>query len=102
MAAPAYRHLARQLTLPDLLWKRGQIRLTMETPGWEFLVASIAEHESRMTAQLLNETTKAEDIPRLRGLVAGLRSMQEAADAILTLADEREAEALKAQETAHG
>lgn len=101
MAAAAYRHLARQLELPDLLTQADLVRATMATPGWEIVVASIAEHESRMLAQLLNASTRAEEIPRLRGLVDGLRSMQEAADSILSLADEREADAtrrLQAQE----
>lgn len=93
MAAAAYRHLARQLEDPDLFTSADLLRETMATPGWKLLVDSIAEHESRMLAQLLNETTKPEEIPRLRGLVQGLRSVHEAADSILALADEREADA---------
>jgi hypothetical protein len=102
MAAAAYRHLARQMELPDLLTQADLVREAMATPGWEFVVASIAEHEGRMLAQLLHETTKPEEIPRLRGLVNGLRSMQEAADSIVTLAEERlrdaQRESARAQE----
>lgn len=103
MAAAAYRHLSRQLELPDLLRRADLVRETMASPGWEIVLAEISEHESRMIAQLLNETTKADDIPRLRGLVTGLRAMQEAADSILELAMEREREANQrtAQETAN-
>jgi hypothetical protein len=93
MAAAAYRHLVRQLELPDLLLQADLVRATTATPGWKILVDAIGEHESRMLAQLLNETTKAEEVPRLRGLVNGLRSAQEAADSILTLAEERLSEA---------
>lgn len=103
MAAAAYRHLARQLELPDLLRQAEMIRDTMATEGWGYIAASIAEHEQKMLAQLLNETTPAEDIPRLRGLVTGLKSMQEAAQSILDLATEREQEmrARNAQEHTH-
>lgn len=93
MVAAAYRHLARQLELPDLLVKADDVRETIATPGWEFLVASVAEHESRMTAQLLNASTPAEEVTRLRGLLAGLRCLSEAAESILALAEQREAEA---------
>jgi hypothetical protein len=80
------------------LVKADHVRETIATPGWEFLVASVAEHESRMTAQLLNGTTAPEEVTRLRGLIAGLRCITEAAEAILALADEREKEAIaKAQ-----
>lgn len=95
MAAAAYRHLVRQLELPDLLTQADLVRETVATPGWQIVLAAVAEHESRMLAQLLNETTRPEEIPRLRGLVAGLKSMHEAADSILSLAEEREAEANK-------
>jgi hypothetical protein len=93
MQAAGYRHLARQLEDPDLFRIADEIKETMATPGWGFVVDSIAEHERRMTNQLLNETAKDEDIPRLRGLVVGLRSMQEAAQSILALADEHETKA---------
>lgn len=93
MQAAGYRHLARQLEDPDLFRIVEEIKETMATPGWGFVVDSIAEHERRMTTQLLNETCKDEDIPRLRGLVAGLRSMQEAAQSIQAFADERLAKA---------
>lgn len=102
MAAAAYRHLARQLELPDLLMQADLVRETMASPGWKLVVDSIAEHEQKMLAQLLNETTKPEEIPRLRGLVTGLRSMQEAADSIVSLAEERlrdaQRESARAQE----
>jgi hypothetical protein len=104
MAAAAYRHLARQWEDPDLFRNADLLRETMATPGWTFVLDAIAEHERRMVAQLLNETTRAEEIPRLRGLVSGLRAMSEAADSILSLAVEREQEArkrAKAQETAN-
>jgi hypothetical protein len=103
MAAPAYRHLARQLNDRDLFMQAELIRETIATPGWKFLVDSIGEHESKMLHQLLNETTKAEEIPRLRGLVQGLRSIHEAAESILAFADERadKARSAAAQENTH-
>lgn len=81
------------MELPDLLRKADEVRHVIEHPGFKFLVDSIAEREGKMLARLLNESTRPEDIPRLRGLVAGLRSIHEAADSILTFADEREKEA---------
>lgn len=103
MAAAAYRHLSRQLDLPDLNVRADLVRETMASPGWEIVAAEIAEHESRMTKRLLHETTSPEDVPYLRGLVNGLRSMAEAAESIVALAEEREAEARRktAQETTH-
>lgn len=99
MAAAAYTHLARQLEPADLFRTADLVRETIATPGWKFLVDSIAEHEGKMLAQLLNETTRPEEIPRLRGLVAGLKATQEAAEAILSHAESREAEERqKAQE----
>lgn len=93
MAAAAYRHLIRQMELSDVLMQAELVRETTSTPGWKFLADSIAEHEQRMLAQLLHETTKPEEIPRLRGLVNGLRSMHEAAESIVAYAMERAAEA---------
>jgi hypothetical protein len=99
MAAAAYRHLARQMELADLLTQAELVRAAMDTPGWRFIADSIAEHRQKMLAQLLNETTRPEEIPRLRGLVNGLDAMQEAAQSVLDLAQERLAAA--DQETAH-
>jgi hypothetical protein len=91
--AAGYRDLASQLSDPDLFMVADEIRQVIETPGFKFVVDSIAEREGKMLARLLNESTRPEDIPRLRGLVAGLRSVHEAAESILLLADEREKEA---------
>lgn len=93
MAAPAYTRTARELKLPDLCRNADLIRETMATPGWTLVLEAIAAHESKMDEQLLNETTKPDDFLRLRGLIKGLRSMREAAESILELATEREAEA---------
>jgi hypothetical protein len=95
MVAAGYRHLARQLELSDLLVKADEVKETTRTPGWEFLVASVAEHESRMTAQLLNGSTAPEEVTRLRGLIAGLRCISEAAESIIQLAEEREQDAIR-------
>jgi hypothetical protein len=93
MAAAAYRHLARQLEDADLFRTADLVRETLATPGFKFIADSIAEHERKMNDQLLNETTKPEDIGRLRGLITGLRAMQEAGKSILEYAEERESKA---------
>lgn len=79
--------------LQALIFQADMVRETVASPGWRFVLDAIEDHESRMLTQLLNETTKAEDIPRLRGLVTGLHSMREAAESILEFATEREREA---------
>lgn len=89
-AAAGYRHLARQLEDADLFVTADLIREAMATPGWKFVRDSIAEHERRMNDQLLNASTRPEEVVRLRGLVLGLRSMEGAAQSILELAEERE------------
>lgn len=99
MAAQAgYRHLARQYEDVDLFRTADLVREAMATPGWKFVEASIAEHERRMNDRLLNETCRDEEVPRLRGLIAGLRSMREAAESICLYAEEREQEARKTLE----
>src|SRR3954463_8814939 len=93
MSAAAYKHLARQLEDADLFRTADLIRETVDTPGFKFLRDSIAEPRQKMLAQLLNETTRPEEITRLRGLIAGLDSMEQAAQSILEFAEEREAKA---------
>lgn len=104
MSAAAYKHLARQLEDADLFRMAELVRETVETPGFKFLRDSIAEHRQKMLAQLLNETTRPEEITRLRGLIAGLDSMEAAAQSITDYATERESaanERLKRQEPSH-
>lgn len=95
MAAAAYKDLVTKLGLPELLMEAEDVRDATQTPGWKLVQASIDVHYERTLQRLLNETTKPEDIPRLRGLVEGLRSMRDAADAITGLATERETAAIK-------
>jgi hypothetical protein len=90
MAAAAYRHLARQLEDADLFRTADLVRETLATPGFKFIADSIAEHERKMNDQLLNETTKPEDIGRLRGLITGLGRCRKRAQSILEYAEERE------------
>lgn len=88
----------------DLFRTADLVREATATPGWKFIADSIEEHERKMNDQLLNETTKPEDIGRLRGLITGLRSMQQAAQSILDYAEEREAKAndrIRKQEPSH-
>lgn len=95
----AYTHTVQDLELPELLVLADDIRELMDHPGWRPVVEAIAAHRERMYARLLNESTKPEEVVRLRGLLSGLASMQEAAETILELAREREREAQ--QETAN-
>lgn len=100
---PAYtRTLSREARdLPRLLEMADLIREAMTHPAWKFVQAQIADREQHELARLLNESTKPDDIPRLRGLVAGLASMREAAESIVAFAEEaeRKANARIAQET---
>ena len=95
MSAAAYKSQVENLELPELIGQAEIVRDATETPGWRLVQASVDAHRDRMLRRLLNETTKPEDIPYLRGVVAGLESMREAADAIVTLAEERERAAIK-------
>lgn len=57
-------------------------------PGWQLVADSIAAHEQRCVDRLINPTTKPEQIPYLRGEITGLRSMREAAETIVSRAEE--------------
>lgn len=57
------------------------------------MLDSIGSHEQKMLDRLLNETTDPEEIPRLRGLLAGLKSAREAAETIVSYAAEAEEKA---------
>jgi hypothetical protein len=96
MAHAAFQHVAREFELPDLLMRADDVRALGEHPGWLLVLESIQEHERKLTEQLLHPTAKAEDVDRLRGEIRGLRSAREAADAIVSLAVEREREANRA------
>lgn len=99
MSKAAYtRSLAdlAKANLPALLTQADLVRETTETPGWAIVLAAIADHEQKMLDRLLNETTKAEEIPRLRGLISGLASPREAAASIIAFAAEAERDANRA------
>jgi hypothetical protein len=93
MSAAAYKHLARQLEDADLFRTADLCARRSKRPASSSSRDSIAEHRQKMLAQLLNETTRPEEITRLRGLIAGLDSMEQAAQSILEFAMEREARA---------
>lgn len=101
---PAYTHPLRELELPALLMQVDDVRSLLEHPGWRLVLECVAAHEQKMLAQLLNSTTKAEEIPRLRGLLVGLASAREAAESIVSFAEDEEMKAnqrLKTQEHEH-
>ena len=93
MAAPQYHHTVKDLDLPELLVQADLIREAMQHPGWQAVQDAIDAHKAKSIQRLQHESTKVEVIPYLRGLLAGLDSMREAADAITTLAVERERDA---------
>jgi hypothetical protein len=100
----AYTHLLEDMPLPDLLMQAEMVRELADHPAWVFVLEVIAEHERKMLARLLNETTKPEEIPRLRGLIAGLQAARDAADTIVSFAVDRERDAkraIAAQEPSH-
>lgn len=104
MSNPAYtRNLSEMAKkqLPQLLEMADLVREMVRTPAWAFVMAQIADNEQKSLARLLNETTRPEEIPRLRGLVAGLAAPREAAESIVSYAEEAERKAnerLRAQE----
>lgn len=98
MANAAYTRSLHEMDLPDLLYRAETVRELADHPGWKFVLSCIADHEAQMLQRLLNETTKPEDIGRLRGLLTGLSSAREAADSIVSHAADREREANKRHE----
>lgn len=102
MATAAYKDLALALKPSDLFLQAELVREATETPGWKFVLASIDHHRERLTTRLVHQSTKPEAVDYLRGQIEALQSMREAAEAIMRLAEEREAEARQqAQEHAH-
>lgn len=104
MANPAYIDVAKREyppdMLPELLVAADALRETMRTDAWNLVQESIEYRRERLMDRLTHQATKAEDIDYLRGQIEGLKSMREAADAILSLAEQREKEA-RAQEPTH-
>lgn len=95
MAAAAYISQVEKLELPVLLTLAEDVEDTTHTPGWNLVQASIDAHRERLTAQLVNSTTKAEKIDYLRGQIEALGAMREAAAAIQALAKDRERDAIQ-------
>jgi hypothetical protein len=93
MAAAEYKSLVADMDLPDLLNEAEFVRDATGTHGWKLVQASVDTWRDKSLQRLTNPSTKPEDVRFLQGLVAGLNSMREAADTILSLASEREAEA---------
>jgi hypothetical protein len=90
---PAYTRALHDMELADLLTRAELVREMTETFGWRYLTEAIDQHEQKMLARLLNESTHPEEIPRLRGLLSGLRSAREAAESIISYAAEAEEKA---------
>ena len=101
MANPAYIDVAKRQyppdMLPELLVAADALRETMRADAWNLVQESIEYRRERLMDRLTHQSTKAEDIDYLRGQIEGLKSMREAAEAILSLAEQREAEARKEQ-----
>lgn len=93
MANAGYTHTLREQSVPELLYKAELVEQVMAMPGWAVIESAVNEHARRMLDQLLNGTTRPEEITRLRGLILGLGSMRDAAQAILDYAQERRSEA---------
>lgn len=99
-----YRSVIDDMDDSELFMAADLVRDLTAHPGWKVLADSIAAHERRNVDQLVNFTTKPEQIPYLRGLIVGLRAIHEAADTIVTRAEEvREAnrQRIAAQELEH-
>lgn len=101
MAAPQYLRTVTDLDLPDKLVLADLIREASAHPGWQTVLDAIDAHKAKMLQRLLHEGTKPDDIPYLRGLIAGLDSMREATDAIMAHAAEAEAEAKRQSAREH-
>lgn len=93
--AAAFKQIVQPMMLPELLMEAENVRETVDTPGWKLVQDSIDAHHALMLKRLTHEGTKPEDVRYLQGLLAGLTSMREAAETILTLAKEREEQAIK-------
>lgn len=98
MSSAAYTHLVRDMDLPDLLMQADFVRELDDHLGWKLVMASLDAHGEKLLAQLLNPTAKPEDVDRLRGEIRGLSAAREAAESIVSLAVDREAEAKRAHQ----
>lgn len=98
MATAAYKTNAEKLKLPDLLEHADLIREAIEHPGFKFLQAEIDAHTARLTARLVHQSTKPEQVEYLRGQIEALGAVREAPAAILALAEERETAAKQSRE----
>lgn len=95
MSVGEYKDLVTDLNLPELLTEAENVSEAMATPGWKLVQASIDFRVQRLVQRLVQPGTKAEDIGYLRGQIAALAAMREAAEGITSLAKEREREAIK-------
>jgi hypothetical protein len=89
-----------EMTLPELLLAAEHVRELAEHPGWVLVLDLLDGHARREMDRLLSMTTKPEEVTRLRGVLAGLRSPREAAETVLAVAADREREAKKRLEEA--
>lgn len=90
---PAYTRNLKEMPLADLLRRADDVRALHNHPGWSFVLDAIESWKDLQIQRLLNETTKEEDVSRLRGLILGLASAPEAAASIVAYAEDAEAKA---------
>lgn len=98
----AYSTPLHDLTSVQLFDAAKQVRETMQTPGWRMLTGLIEKHADRLERQMLSASLP--DYPQmtaLAGELRGLRSLGEAAETVLTEAQEREAQEEQRVEADH-
>lgn len=89
-----------EMGLPELLLAAEHVERLAAHPGWVLVLDLIDGHARREMDRLLSMTTKPEEVTRLRGVLAGLRSAREAAETVLAVAADREREAKQRLEEA--
>lgn len=102
-ATAAFSTQLGDLPLVELLTAAKQVRDVQQTPGWRLLLGLIEAHAERLQAQMLNASLPSyEQMAALAGELRGLQAMRGAAETVLDVAQEREAEAQQLAEASHG
>lgn len=101
-ATAAFSTQLHDLTLAELLALAKQVRDVQAQPGWARLLGLIDAHADRLQAQLLNSSLPSyEHMAALTGELRGTQALRAAAETVLAVAQEREAEEQQLAEAAH-
>lgn len=81
------------MPLVELLDRATAVRAMTDTPGWHVIRAMVDERQASLRKQIESPSLPSyEKLAALTGEVRGLAAMVEAAEQVLTVAEERERE----------